>query len=110
MMPRKLYPVYGHTGEYADRAQWVVGVFHMKRSADAAARLLNEAAAKHDVLYVGRATRIFLGDEKKEAAQEALRKAGDLIAAIDYTGVSYGVGTPIRQFVDLADFKMTGYR
>jgi hypothetical protein len=101
-MERKLYPVWGYTGEYEDYSHWVVGLFPYERSAQAVADHLNKVAAEQGV-HNSRASY-----EQRELAEPILKAAGDPVAHIDYTGIGYRVGEPLRQFVDFADFKMTG--
>lgn len=104
-MERKLYPVWGYTGEYEDYSQWVVGLFPYERSAQAVADMLNAVAREHHVLggHPNYALR-----EEDSVAVLALKAAGDPAVHIDYTGIGYRLGPAIRQFVDVADFKMRG--
>ena len=106
-MERKLYPVWGYTGEYADYRQWVVGLFPYERSAQAVADRLNEVAREQGVLG-GRPDHA--SRDEDSPAVLALKAAGDHNANIDYTGVGYRTGGTMRQFVDVADFEMTGWR
>jgi hypothetical protein len=105
-MMRRLYPVWGYTGEYEDYSRWVVGLFPYERSAEVVAEMLRQVVETHGLLvhpsYAAR--------EDDSPGIKALKEAGDLNAHCDYTGMGYRVGTPVRQFVDAADFKMTGHR
>lgn len=103
-MERKLIPVYGSTGEYEDYRQWVVGLFHIKQSAEAAAKLLN---AKAESLGVSTNA---CTPEQQEDAEKLLREAGDPSGYVSYTGIKYRVGEPLFQYVDFADFRMTAGR
>lgn len=107
-MQRKLYPVWGYTGEYADYGQWVVGLFPSERSAQAVANALMKVVEAQGVSYNHRPS--FEQRDEDGPAVQALKAAGDPNAYIDYTGVGYRVGRPLRQFVDFADFKMTAHR
>ena len=107
-MERKLYPVWGCTGEYEDYSQWVVGLFPNVLSAQAVADDLNRITEVEGVSHKDKPS--FAKREDDSPALIALRAAGDPSAHIDYTGIGYRVGRPVRQFTDFADFKMTGAR
>lgn len=78
----KAYIVFGQTGEYSDRNEWMVKGFFDKSKADAYEDACMKWSHKHKQMF----------RDLPEEAQEALKKTSpDPLFRCDYTGTDYYV-------------------
>ena len=104
---QKLYGVIGETGEYGDHQWWLVALFPLSTSAQAAKRHLNRAAK---AARVGPGQlRTIMKQERRIAAEAYMARAGDIDFRADYTGTTYDVTElPIRAFKNFDEFLKEG--
>lgn len=89
MSKRKMYGVYGDTGEHDCREVWLVCVFISEDRANRRVAYLNSLAESLGVLYGGPSKLLSVRSE----AEKAIRtdENGDQHCSIDYTGVVYSM-------------------